>query len=336
MAAPAPLRMMFGGDVMLGRLVKEVMLRDGVDTPLGAIAALLRGADLAIVNLECALTIHPERWPGAPKAFYFGAAPMAAQALRNAGVGLVSLANNHILDYGVPGLLDTLSLLDAHGIAHAGAGPDLDAALRPVIVERRGLRIGMAAFCDHQADFAAGVDHPGMAWLPMHEGAYEAAVEAFARALAPLRAAGCGWTILSLHWGPNMVWRPAPLLRRLAHAAIDQGWKMVYGHSAHVFHGVELVRDGVILYAAGDLVDDYRVEPGFRNDHQLLFELELGDGKLKRMVMHPLFIRRCKVGPADAAQRAWIVGQMGMLCRELGTKVRVEGEVMEILPLDAL
>jgi poly-gamma-glutamate synthesis protein (capsule biosynthesis protein) len=331
MAVPAPpLRLVFGGDVMLGRLVKDAMLRDGADAPLGAIASRLRGADLAIANLECAITTHPERWPGEPKAFYFGAAPVAARALRDAGIKLVSLANNHILDYGVPGLLDTLSLLDAHGIAHAGAGPDLDTALRPAVVERRGQRIGMAAFCDHQADFAAGAGLPGMAWLDLGDEA--AALDAFARALAPLRAAGCGWTILSLHWGPNMVWRPAPHHVRLAHAAVEMGWKIVFGHSAHVFHGVERYRGGVILYAAGDLVDDYRVEPEFRNDHQLLFELELGDEGLERMLLHPLFIRRCRVGPADAAQRAWIVKQMGMLCRELGTAVRVEGEVMTILP----
>lgn len=331
MSAPAaPLRLLFGGDVMLGRLVREAMLRDGVDAPLDAISSLLRGADLAIANLECAITDHGERWPGEPKAFYFGAAPTAAQALRNAGIGLVSLANNHILDYGVPGLLDTLSLLDAHGIAHTGAGRDLDAALRPAIALRRGQRIGMAAFCDHQADFAAGLEQPGMAWLDLRDEA--ATIDAFARALAALRAAGVDWTILSLHWGPNMVWRPAPRHVRLAHAAIDLGWNIVFGHSAHVFHGIELYRGGIILYAAGDLIDDYRVDPAFRNDHQLLFELWLGGGRLERLLMHPLFIRRFRVVPADAGQRAWIFKQMEMLCREFGTEIRTEGEVLLIEP----
>jgi poly-gamma-glutamate synthesis protein (capsule biosynthesis protein) len=333
MPVPAPrLRLVFGGDVMLGRLVKEAMLRDGVESPLGALAPLLRGADLAIANLECAVTSHHERWPGAPKAFYFGAPPAAAQALQDAGIKLVSLANNHILDYGVPGLLDTVDLLDAHGIAHAGAGRELDAALLPAIVERRGLRIGMAAFCDHQADFAAGPGQPGMAWLPMHEGTFPEALEAFARSLAPLRAAGCDWPILSLHWGPNMVSRPAPHFRRLAHAAVELGWKIVFGHSAHVFQGVELYRGCPILYAAGDLIDDYRVDPEFRNDHQLLFELWLGGEGLERMVLHPLFIRRFRVMPADGVQREWIFRQMGALCRELGTEVRVEGDVLVIEP----
>jgi poly-gamma-glutamate synthesis protein (capsule biosynthesis protein) len=329
-AHAGPLRLLFGGDVMLGRLVGEAMLREGADYPLGAVAGLLRGADLTIANLECAVCEPAERWHGAPKAYYFRAPPAAGQALVDAGVKLVSLANNHILDYGVPGLLDTLHLLDAHGIAHAGAGRDLDAALQPAIVERCGLRIGMAAFCDHQDDFAAGADRPGMAWLDLRDEA--GAVDAFARALAPLRAAGCDWTVLSLHWGPNLVWRPAPHLQSLAHAALDLGWRIVFGHSAHVFQGVELYRGGVILYAAGDLVDDYRVEPGFRNDHQLLFELWLRDGRLERMLLHPLFIQGCRVAPADAAQRAWIVKQMTMLCRELGTKLGVEGERLVIEP----
>jgi poly-gamma-glutamate synthesis protein (capsule biosynthesis protein) len=330
MSMAAPLRLLFGGDVMLGRLAGEVMLRDGPGYPLGAVSALLRGADLAIANLECAISGSTERWQGEPKAFYFRAPPVAGQALLDAGIRLVSLANNHILDYGVEGLLDTLNTLDAHGIAHAGAGSDLPAALAPAILERQGVRIGMAAFCDHQDDFAAGSDRPGMAWLGLDDEA--AATDAFARALAPLRAQGVRWPILSLHWGPNMVTEPSPQQRRLARAAIDAGWTIVYGHSAHVFQGVELYRDGVILYACGDLVDDYLVDPEFRNDHQLLFELALGEDGLERIVMHPLFIRRCRVFPANSAQRAWIFERMQELCRDLGTGTRVEGERLVIEP----
>jgi poly-gamma-glutamate synthesis protein (capsule biosynthesis protein) len=324
------LRLLFGGDLMLGRLVGDAMLREGADYPLGAVSALLRGADLAIANLECAVCEPAERWHGVPKAFYFRAPPLAGQALRDAGIGLVSLANNHILDYGVQGLLETLRILDAHDIAHAGAGADVDAALAPAIVERQGVRIGMAAFCDHQADFAAAPEHPGMAWIGLHDEA--AAVDAFARALAPLRAAGVRWPILSLHWGPNMVSEPSDRQRRLARAAIDVGWKIVYGHSAHVFQGVELYEGCPILYAVGDLVDDYAVDPSFRNDHQLLFEFQLGEEALERIVMYPLFIRRCRVFPANSAQRAWIAERMRGLCEDLGTGTAVEGDTLMITP----
>jgi poly-gamma-glutamate capsule biosynthesis protein CapA/YwtB (metallophosphatase superfamily) len=324
------LRLMFGGDVMLGRLAGEAILREGVDYPLGAIAPLLRGADLAIANLECAICEPGEHWHGAPKAFYFRAPPSAGQALQDAGIGLAALANNHILDYDVQGLLDTLRILDAHGIAHAGAGLDLAGALAPVVVERQGVRIGMAAFCDHQDDFAAAVDHPGMAWLGLHDEA--AAIDAFARALAPLRSEGVRWPVLSLHWGPNMASEPSAQQRRLAHAAIDVGWKIVFGHSAHVFQGIELYEGCPILYAAGNLVDDYAVDPAFRNDHQLLFELQLGEDGLERIVMHPLFIRRCRVFPANSAQRAWIFERMGELCEKLGTGTCIDGDALVITP----
>jgi poly-gamma-glutamate synthesis protein (capsule biosynthesis protein) len=330
MKAGAPLRLVFGGDLMLGRLAGEAMLREGLHYPLGVVTPLLRGADLAIANLECAISADAERWHGAPKSFYFRAPPTAGQALLDAGIGLVSLANNHILDYDVQGLFDTLRILDAHGIAHAGAGAKLAAALEPAIVERQGVRIGMAAFCDHQDDFAAAENHPGMAWLGLHDEA--AAIDAFARALAPLRAAGVRWPVLSLHWGPNMVTEPSPQQRRLARAAIEVGWKIVYGHSAHVFQGVELHEGCPILYAAGDLVDDYLVDPAFRNDHQLLFDLELGDEALERIVMRPLFIQRCRVVPANGAQRTWIFERMRERCAALGTGTGSDGDTLVIRP----
>jgi poly-gamma-glutamate synthesis protein (capsule biosynthesis protein) len=326
----ADLRLMFGGDAMLGRHVRDVMLRDGIHAPLGAIAPLLRAADLAIVNLECALTDSALQWHGAPKAFYFRALPGAGQALFDAGVRLVSLANNHSLDYDVQGLDDTLRTLDARCIAHTGAGPDLAWAQSPAVVPCGDVLVGMAAFCDHQDDFAATDDHPGIAWLDLHDEA--AAVDAFARALAPLHTAGVRWPILSLHWGPNMVTAPSAHLRRLARAAVDVGWKIVYGHSAHVFQGVELYRGCPILYAAGDLVDDYAVDPELRNDHQLLFEVRLGDDALERIVLHPIFIRHGRAAPADHTQRTWIVTRMQALCRDLGTEARLDGDLLVIEP----
>jgi poly-gamma-glutamate synthesis protein (capsule biosynthesis protein) len=332
-AEATSVRVMFGGDTMLGRLVKESILRHGPRYPLGAIAPLLRRADLTIVNLECAITASPGQWHGAPKAFYFGAPPEAVESLADAGVGLVNLANNHALDCDVQGLLDTIKSLDAHAIEHAGAGQDVTAALQPAIVQRKDLCFGLAAFCDHQADFAAANGCPGIAWLDLHD--QEAAVAAFRLALATLCAAGVTWPILSLHWGPNMVWRPEQRFRRLAHAAIDMGWKIVYGHSAHVFHGVELYRGSPILYATGDLVDDYYVDPEFRNDHQLVFELELGTHTLRRILMHPVFIENCRTVPATSSQRHWIFQQMAKLCRELGTDTRIEGDTLLAEPAAA-
>lgn len=101
------LRLVFDGDVMLGHHVRDIMLRDGIHATLEAISPLRRAADAAIVNLECAFTDSTERWHGVPKAYYFGAPPAAGQALVDAGIRMVSLANNHSLDFDVQGLAAT-------------------------------------------------------------------------------------------------------------------------------------------------------------------------------------------------------------------------------------
>jgi poly-gamma-glutamate synthesis protein (capsule biosynthesis protein) len=319
-------RLMAGGDVMLGRGVAQAILRNGPDYPLAPVAALMREADLTLVNLECALTASTVRWPGAPKVFYFGAPPPALQTLTHAGVDLVSLANNHVLDFGVGGLRDTLRALHRQGIACAGAGRDLEAARLPAIVDCGPIRFGMAALCDHQTDFAAQRHRPGMAYIDLED--IPAALAVMENALASLRRRAVDWPILSLHWGPNMVLRPSMEFRRIAHGAIEMGWKILFGHSAHVFQGVEIHRGCPIIYAAGDLVDDYRVDPEFRNDHQLLFGMELTRSDLRRIWLHPLIIRDCQTRCANEEQFEFIARRMTMLCAELGTQVhRQDGQM---------
>lgn len=313
-------RVMIGGDVMLGRTVKEYILLHGPQYPLGPIAGLMREADLTIVNLECAITSSETIWSGAPKAFYFGAPLQAIHSLVDAGVDLICLANNHVLDYGINGLRDTLRELHRHGIAQAGAGETLSQARAPAVIDRKGMRFGMAAFCDHQEDFAAQLMSPGMAYLDLSD--EPATLAVWRSEMEAMRSRQVDWPILSLHWGPNMVWRPATRFRRLAHLAIDMGWKIVFGHSAHVFQGIELYRGCPIIYAAGDLVDDYYVDPEFANDHQLLIELELGQDSLRRLLLHPVYIEDCQVRPATGAHFARVLTTIEALCSEMGTVVK--------------
>ncbi|HEU4376597.1 MAG TPA: CapA family protein [Telluria sp.] len=321
-------RLIAGGDVMLGRGVKQAILRHGPHYPLAPVADLMRGADLTLVNLECALTASTMRWQGAPKAFYFGGPPAAIETLTHAGVDLVSLANNHVLDFGVAGLHDTLRALRGHGIHAAGAGTNLAGARAVTVLDCGAVRVGMAAFCNHQADFTAQPDRPGIAYLDLDDEL--AALAVLRTALAALRRRAVAWPILSLHWGPNMAARPSARFRRLAHGAIGMGWKMVFGHSAHVFQGIEIADGCPILYAAGDLVDDYQVDPLFRNDHQLLFELDIARDRLRRLTLHPLLIEQCQARYATAEHCRWIARRLTALCAEFGTRVHQDAEKLWI------
>jgi poly-gamma-glutamate synthesis protein (capsule biosynthesis protein) len=308
---------------MLGRLVKDVILARGPLYPLGPVAGFMRGADLTVVNLECAITSRETVWEGASKAFYFGAPPSAVESLADAGVDLVSLANNHSLDFGRGGLLDTLDGLRAGGIAAAGAGRTLDDAEAPAVVERRGVGFGMAAFCDHQGDFAARADAPGIAFLDLLD--ERAARRRFQERLDRMRALGAEWPILSLHWGPNMVWRPSSRFVRLARAAIDMGYASVFGHSAHVFQGFELYKGRPIFYSVGDLVDDYAVDPDFENDRQLLFEVSLTGLAVREVALYPVVIDQCRTEWAAGAAFDRIAERASGLSAEMGTTLTRDG-----------
>lgn len=316
----ASIRVMLGGDVMLGRNVKRYIQQYGPEYPLSLIASLMRNADLTIVNLECALTAAKEIWPGKPKAFYFGAPPQAIDSLLDAGVDMLSLANNHILDFGIEGLKETLQLLNTHGIRHAGAGINIDEARYPAIITCKGIKFGMASFCDHQADFAAETDIPGIAYLDLDD--ESRTISCLRESLDLLQQAQTDWPMLSLHWGPNMVYRPSSQFKHIAHAAIDMGWKILFGHSAHVFQGIEIYKGCPIIYAAGDLVDDYYVDPVFKNDHQLLIELVLSHTALSRILLHPTLIADCRAQLATTDEFEYIAKWMTALCSEMGTQVQ--------------
>ena len=146
------LRLALAGDTMLGRGVAQ-RLHEDPRAPLIApeVAEAAASADRFVLNLECCISERGERFDDPRKPFFFRAPPIAAQRLAELGVDAVTLANNHALDYGPVALLDTLEHLDSVGIAHVGAGADVEAARAPATLGR--LRI--VAATDHPKAFAA-------------------------------------------------------------------------------------------------------------------------------------------------------------------------------------
>jgi len=250
------------GDVMLGRMVAEVLVHGQPETlwarELRDIAASL---DLVVCNLECCLSAR-----GAPttliegKPFFFRGPPAAVDALKAMNIGAVGLANNHSLDFGEQALQDTLELLDTAGISTAGAGFGVDPARAPAVLRAGRLRVGLVATTDHPVEYAAAPGRWGVAYARMHDrpplwlvGQIEAARQ------------HCDLVIAFPHWGPNMATRPADWQRRAAVRLHEAGADLVAGHSAHVFHGAGW-DNGPTLFDLGDVLDDYMIDPHVRND----------------------------------------------------------------------
>jgi poly-gamma-glutamate capsule biosynthesis protein CapA/YwtB (metallophosphatase superfamily) len=302
------------GDVMLGRGVNETLRSTRPDEPWGDVLPLLRSADLRIINLECAITEHRRPWSRTPKVFHFRADPLAIDVLRAARVDACSLANNHTLDFEEHGLLDTLAHLEAAGIRYAGAGRNPAEAARPVLLEEG---VALVAFTDNEQPFAAGPDKPGTNYLPVSlEPEVMRRVE---EAVGTAREAGADTVVFSNHWGPNMVERPRGIFRRFARAVVDRGADVYYGHSAHVFQGVEIYRGKPILYDTGDFIDDYAVDPRLRNDRSFLFCISVESGDLERLELYPVSLPYARVELAKGDEREAILERMVSLSAEMGT-----------------
>ena len=314
----ASLTLALAGDVMLGRLVNESLARGAVGRPWGDVLAHLRAADLFFVNLECALTSRTERWTdGQYKPFYFRADPAAGvAALRAAGVDFASVANNHIADFGLEGLRDTIEALDRAGIAHAGAGRDAASARAPARLTANGTRISVVAFADYPVAWRAGEASPGINYAPVS--LEPEPFDNVARQLALARE-GADLVVCSIHWGPNMRATPTLEFRAFAHRVIDAGADIFWGHSAHVVQGIEFRRGRAILYDTGDLVDDYAVDDRLRNDLSAVFLLTVSPPAVQELEILPVRIDDLQVNLARGRDRDWFLEQFRARCAQLGT-----------------
>jgi poly-gamma-glutamate capsule biosynthesis protein CapA/YwtB (metallophosphatase superfamily) len=297
------------GDTMLGRGVAE-QLRSAGSGALFApeVVAAAHEADLFVLNLECCISERGEPWPDPLKPFFFRAPRVAVEALSLLGVDCVTLANNHALDFGSDALLDTIELLRAAGIAVVGAGPNLERARAPAVLEAAGFRLGVVGVADHPSEYAATPGRAGIAYARLDEPLPAWLVKNVAGIDADA-------VLVTPHWGPNMATRPGRHARAAAARLLEAGATLVAGHSAHVFHGVE----GSVLYDLGDFVDDYAIDPVLRNDLGILALVTLDTQAPVRIEAVPLRLDYAHTRLAEGEDAAWIHDRFQRACSELGT-----------------
>lgn len=352
------------GDVMLGRGVDQILprpcdpalaepcildAREYVALAEAISGAIPRGVPLAypwgdaleelararpdgrVVNLETSVTRSGAFDRG--KLVSYRVSPENAASLRTAGLDVCTLANNHVLDFGLGGLVETIATLDALGIEHAGAGRTLEQAQAPAVIDRAELgralvfAVGLPS-AGVPRGWAARPDASGV-WLEPEPGS--AAVGRIAAAIAPhVRARDL--VVLSLHWGPNWGYAPKAEERRFARALIDEaGVDVVHGHSSHHVRGIEVHRGRLILYGCGDLLTDYEGITGYeryRGELGLLYfaALDAASGRLLRLEMVPTRMRRLRVTRARGDDARWLAAALNREGAELGTRVELDPE----------
>ena len=311
------LKLLFVGDVMLGRLVNDLMKDGPPEYPWGDTLPLFRQADWRGCNLECVISDFGSPWSETPKTFHFRSAAKNLAVLKAAGIDAVALANNHTLDFGYDAMFDMLRLLDEADIDYSGAGTNLVAAADPAIRQVNGLRIGWLSFTDNQPEWEATPDKGGVFYVPV-DVRDERTVKLFE--LVRYTRQRVNLLIVAAHWGGNWGYSPPLQHVEFARALITAGADIVFGHSPHVCRGIEIHQSRPIIYSAGNFIDDYAVDPNERNDRSFLFVIETESGLPTRLQLRPTVIRDFQARLARSAEAALIAEKMTELCAQFSTE----------------
>lgn len=285
--------MLFSGDVTLAENYQKLHS----DDPTWAFAKLdeFRQADVAMVNLENPLTKATLKQPD--KRFTFKAEPQLVEVLKEGGVDLVTLANNHSMDYLEAGLLETLEVLDSEGIMRVGAGRNLNEARRPQIVDVKGQRIAFLGYWGQE--YAATDTKPGVSSVDEQR---------IAEDIRAIRGQ-VDWIVINYHWGQELATKPAAWQQKLARFTIDQGADVVIGHHPHVLQGTEIYKGRPIAYSLGNFI--FGGNPRSNYDTAVL-KVAVNDKQMKVEVL-PIKVRQYQPQVATGTDGDSILKQVAQL-----------------------
>lgn len=275
-------RILFTGDLCAIHRVERMLTDGDIAGAFGSTRALFQEADLTVVNLEAPLCrdLAPVPKLGPP----FMADPRVAEALRDVPVHVACLANNHVMDRGADGLLQTLAALDGAGILYVGGGKTPAEAAAGLEVDVGGLAVVLLNSATVEG--AIPLDGPGAARIDHLR----------CRRLVSESAGRGAFVIPILHTGKEQVPLPSPGMRQLCKELIDAGAAAVIGHHPHVPQGIEIYGNRPIVYSLGNFLFDWQ-EPEPETDVSFLFELGLSSNGVAEFRVHP--VGKSRTGGAE-------------------------------------
>jgi len=233
------------GDIMLGSWLIDVIGTLGPDYPYPDVLPILQRADLLFGNLEAPFLADTTGVERMEKTYTFAVPPAGAAVLKAGGFNIVTLANNHILDYGIAGLIGTWAALDSIGIQHAGTGRTSNEAHTHTTVEMDGNRVAFLAY-NHT--------FPAQFWATgRRAGTAHASDEGLAREVRRADSEA-DIVIVAFHWGGELLETPREYQQILARIAIDNGADLVVGHHPHTLQPLEWYGGGLIAYSLGNFI----------------------------------------------------------------------------------
>ena len=357
---PRSVRLFLCGDVMTGRGIDQVLVRPCDPTlhedyvasandyvglaeqangpiPRRAEPSYVWGAaldeldrmqpDARIINLETAITRSDDY---VRKGINYRMSPENADCLSAAGIDCCGLANNHVLDWGRSGLLQTLTTLERLQIKTSGAGRNVTEAAAPAALDIAGkARLLVFSFGDVTSgiprNWAATAHNPGVNLLTRLS---EAEARRVAEYIVSIKQPG-DIAMVSLHWGPNWGYEVCAEQQLFAHTLIDRAnVSIIHGHSSHHPKAIEVYHKRLILYGCGDFLNDYEGIRGyedFRSDLALMYFADIAPatGNLAAFEITPLQIKKFRLDLPSKQDFEWLQYTLQRECLRFGTGIEL-------------
>ena len=282
--------------------------------------------DAKIINLETSITTHNKPWAG--KGINYRMHPKNVEVLTTAGINFCALANNHTLDWERAGLLETMNTFKKSDIAFAGAGINDTEAANPASLPSQNGKIIVLAYGSKSSgipkSWAAQENLPGINMLPETD---EMAVVLIKNEISKIKQKN-DIAILSIHWGGNWGYDIPLKHQKLAHEIIDKaGVDIIHGHSSHHPMGIEVYHNKLIIYGAGDFINDYEGISGqeqYRGEFSLMYfpEVNQENGELISMKIFPMETKNFRLHKASKSDAIWLKTVLNREGRQFGTQFK--------------
>ncbi len=315
-----PVHIATAGDILLDRGVSEYLEKSGYDYPYTDIKGEILKGDIAIANLECPLTDSESPVLKRPELIFRGS-KLNGPALKSAGFDLLNLANNHTMDQGREGLMDTIKVLDSSGIRSLGAGMTRSEAHRPVFIKKGRTGIGFLGYSDFPPEgYMYDEDKADVARVD---------IKSLGEEVKAAREQ-CDFLVVSFHWGKEFDYYPGERQREMAHTAAESGADIIIGHHPHVLQNVEKYKGALIFYSLGNLVFDRQLPKG--TGESVIIDITVASGKWKEVRIVPVRIENCKPVIVKGQAAEFILDKYRTCSEDYGVNIDVVDGIGNITP----
>lgn len=308
------------GDIMLANRLEPYIRDFGYSYPFLATSSITKAADISIGNLECPMADVGAGMQN--KKFIFCADPRTVESLIFAGFDIMSLANNHILDFGKSAFYQTMDILNEKNILYCGAGKNKKEACELKIIKVKGIKVGFLAF---------SLTYPSVYWATETKyGTATVDAEELPEIVKSARKQA-DFLVISFHWGSEYKSYIKSYQKILAHKAIINGANLILGHHPHVIQGIEIYKKGLIVYSLGNFAfGSYGKPPERKSDKSLILKIIVKNKKIKKAELIPLnvFNYEVKFQPqvAKGKKAQEILEHIKKISAPFKTKISIEND----------